>query len=421
VRRFGGYGSSDGKFGWIPEIRIVAGNKIAVLDSENGYRIQIFNPDGSFSSKIDNVGAYSFAIDNSGNYFFAGGGSKVQKRSSTGTLLQEFNLEGKIGNSVYGIALTANRIYLADRNNNRIAVLDTSGNFLTSWGRYGGSSNPSIFGLAADGQGNFYLGDFDRSEIRKYDSDWKLLKRFGSEGNGNGQLGGVRDLAVGANGTRLYALEQNNNRVQIFDLEGNYVGKFGGPGSGNGQFNMPSGIAVGKDGKVYVADRDNHRVQVFSSAGAHIGSFGTQGSFDGQFQSPYDVAAFANGDVAVADYGNKRVQIFDHEGKFLRKKNYYDLSREGLQGVQDQSDRNRPEFVFTTADGLLGVSAKTHTSTSSSTGSKWIYEYRNSYPVVLSDSQLNGIKAWMPPLNLSRKYEYSWRDTYYYEKQNPAI
>ena len=419
VRRFGGSGSSDGKFNSIYGIQIVAGNKIAVLGSSN--KIQFFNTDGTFSSMIEGLGnAYTFSIDGSGNYFFAGWGSKVQKRSSTGTLLQEFNLEGKIGSNVPGIALTANRIYLADYNNHRIAVLDGSGNFLTSWGRVGTSSTPSIFGLAADGQGNFYLGDFDHSEIRKYDSDWELLKRFGSEGNGNGQLGGVRDLAVGANGMRLYALEQNNNRVQIFDLEGNYVNKFGGPGSGNGQFYMPSGIAVGKDGKVYVADRDNHRVQVFSSAGAHIGSFGTQGSFDGQFQSPYDVAAFPNGDVAVADYGNKRVQIFDHEGKFLRKKNYLDLARVGMQGVHDDSGWSRPEFVFTTQDGLLGVSAKTYTYTSSYTGQKSIYEYRYSYPVVLSDSQLNGIKAWMPTGTLSEKNVGSSEEYHYYYNDNLA-
>ena len=176
VRRFGGYGSSDGKFGWIIDIQIVAGNKVAVLDSKNGYRMQIFNPDGSFSSKIENLNAFSFASDSSGNYFLAGWEYKVQKRSSTGALLQEFNLEGKIGR-IYGIAVTANRIYLADSPNHRIAVLDASGNFLTSWGRQGSASDPSIFGLALDGQGNSYLGDFDRSEIRKYDADWKLLKK----------------------------------------------------------------------------------------------------------------------------------------------------------------------------------------------------------------------------------------------------
>jgi DNA-binding beta-propeller fold protein YncE len=418
VRRFGGSGSSDGKFYWISDIQILEGSKIAVL---SGSRIQFFNLDGSFSSKIINIGdAYCFSTDSSGSYFLAGFGSKLQKRSSSGTLIQEFNLGGKIGIEVFGIAVTANRIYLADRNNNRIAVLDASGNFLRSWGRQGSASDPSIFGLAADGQGSFFLGDFDRSEIRKYDSEWKLLKKFGSDGNGNGQFAGVRDLAVGANGARLYALEQNNNRVQIFDLEGNYVTKFGGAGSGNGQFNMPGGIAVGKDGKVYVADRDNHRVQVFSTEGAYVGNFGTQGSFDGQFQSPYDVAAFPNGDVAVADYGNKRVQIFDHEGKFLRKRNYNELVREEFQGVQDTSDRNRPEFVFTTQDGLLGASANTHTEYQFQNDPKKITEIRYFYPVVLSDCLLKGIKAWMPTGTLDSKIINGSWEYHYYNNDNLA-
>jgi hypothetical protein len=255
-------------------------------------------------------------------------------------------------------------------------------------------------------------------EIRKYDANHQLLKKFGTQGSGDGQFSGVRELAIGAN-QKLYALDQNNNRVQIFDLEGNFLVKFGSSGPGNGQFSVPYGLAVGKDNKVYVADKDNHRVQIFDANGNFLSKFGTQGSFDGQFQSPYDVAAFPNGDVAVADYGNKRVQIFDHEGNFLRKRNYYDLAREGLQGIQDQSAINRPEFVFTTQDGLLGISAYSYLSTSTYNGQKSIYENRYSYPVVLSDSQLNGIKAWMPAGTLSSKSIYSSYE--YHEYYNPNL
>jgi sugar lactone lactonase YvrE len=416
VRHWGGYGEGDDKFYGINDIHIVAGNKLAVLS--NG-PIRVFNADGTLESKTDWISGYKMSVDAVGNYYLPSGGGMIRKYSSSGALLQEFNLEGKIGNNAYGLAVSDDKIYLTDYENHRINIIDTSGNFIAARGVRGSSNNASVYGLATDSLGNIYLADFDMGEIRKYDANHQLLKKFGTQGSGDGQFNGLRELAIGAN-QKLYALDQNNNRVQIFDLEGNFLVKFGSSGPGNGQFSVPYGLAVGKDNKVYVADKDNHRVQIFDANGNFLSKFGTQGSFDGQFQSPYDVAAFPNGDVAVADYGNKRVQIFDHEGNFLRKRNYYDLAREGLQGIQDQSAINRPEFVFTTQDGLLGISAYSYLSTSTYNGQKDIYESRYSYPVVLSDSQLNGIKAWMPAGTLSSKSVYSSSESYNYNNENLA-
>jgi sugar lactone lactonase YvrE len=417
VRHWGGYGEGDDKFYGINDIHIVAGNKLAVLS--NG-PIRVFNADGTLDSKTDSVNGYKMSVDAVGNYYLPSWGRKVFKYSSSGSLLQEFNLEGKIGNNAYGLAVSGDRIYFTDYDNHRINIIDTSGNFIAARGAYGNANTTSVYGLATDALGNIFLADFDMGEIRKYDANHQLLKKFGTQGSGDGQFNGLRELAIGAN-QKLYALDQNNSRVQIFDLEGNFLGKFGSSGSGNGQFSVPYGLAVGNDNKVYVADKDNHRVQIFDANGNFLSKFGTQGSFDGQFQSPYDVAAFPNGDVAVADYGNKRVQIFDHQGNFLRKRNYYDLAREGLQSIQgDSSDRNRPEFVFTTQDGLLGVSGFSQTYRSTYNGQKSIVEYRYSYPVVLSDSQLNGIKAWMPAGALSNKYIYSDNEQYNYNNPNLA-
>jgi DNA-binding beta-propeller fold protein YncE len=417
VRHWGGYGEGDDKFYDIGDIHIVAGNKLAVSDYN---RIRVFNADGTLDSKTDWISGYKMSVDAVGNYYLPSWGGMIRKYSSSGALLQEFNLEGKIGNQAYGLAVSDDKIYLTDYSNHRINIIDTSGNFIAARGTRGSSNDASAYGLATDSLGNIYLADFDMGEIRKYDANHQLLKKFGTQGSGDGQFNGLRELAIGAN-QKLYALDQNNNRVQIFDLEGNFLVKFGSSGPGNGQFSVPYGLAVGKDNKVYVADKDNHRVQIFDANGNFLSKFGTQGSFDGQFQSPYDVAAFPNGDVAVADYGNKRVQIFDHEGNFLRKRNYYDLAREGLPGIGgDSSDRNRPEFVFTTQDGLLGVSAMTYHQRESYNGQKWIYEYRYSYPVVLSDSQLNGIKAWMPAGALSNKYIYSDNEQYHYNNNNLA-
>jgi sugar lactone lactonase YvrE len=317
VRHWGGYGEGDDKFYSIAEIQIVAGNKLAVLDG-GGQIISVFNADGTFDYNTNYVSGYKMSVDATGNFYLPSWGGMVRKYSSSGALLQEFNFEGKIGSSAYGLAVSGDKIYLADYSNHRINIIDTSGNFIAARGVRGGMNEASAYGLATDSLGNIYLADFDMGEIRKYDANHQLLKKFGTQGSGNGQFSGVRELAIGPN-QKLYALDQNNSRVQIFGLEGNFLGKFGSSGSGNGQFSVPYGLAVGNDNKVYVADKDNHRVQIFDANGNFLSKFGKEGSFDGEFKSPMGLSISPDQKLAVADSGNRRIQIFDANGVYLTK------------------------------------------------------------------------------------------------------
>ena len=348
VRSWGGSGyNTDGKFSGINEIMMLSGNTLAVSD---GYRIQIFNTDGTFISKISNSYSYGSTMDSAGNYYLSLWDGKIQKLSSSGGLIQEFDLSSKIGNECYGLAVVGDKLYLADYSNNRINIVDTSGSFIAARGTQGSVNSASVYGIAVDAGGNTFLADFDMGEIRKYDSNYQFLKKFGTPGSGDGQFNGVCALAIGAN-QKLYALDQNNNRVQIFDLEGNFIGKFGAPGSGNGQLNVPSGLAVGKDNKVYVADRDNHRVQIFDANGVFISKFGKEGTFDGEFKSPSGLAFSPDNKLAVADTGNKRIQIFDSNGAYLTK--YLTL----INGGWDYYNQNfHVTNLCSTSDGLLSSS-----------------------------------------------------------------
>jgi WD40 repeat protein len=277
------------------------------------------------------------SVDAVGNYYLPSWGGMIRKYSSSGALLQEFNLEGKIGNNAYGLAVSGDRIYLTDYDNHRINIIDTSGNFIAARGVRGSSNDASVYGLATDSLGNIYLADFDMGEIRKYDANHQLLKKFGTQGSGNGQFSGVRELAIGPN-QKLYALDQNNSRVQIFDLEGNFLGKFGSSGSGNGQFSVPYGLAVGNDNKVYVADKDNHRVQIFDANGNFLSKFGKEGSFDGEFKSPMGLSISPDQKLAVADSGNNRIQIFDANGVYLTKYPYQSWSYTQVSRLAYSSD-----------------------------------------------------------------------------------
>jgi hypothetical protein len=108
-------------------------------------------------------------------------------------------------------------VYVADRENNRVVRLSSSGAFETAWG---------------------------------------------SLGSGAGQLNAPSGIATDAAG-RVLVLDGGNNRVQVFDGTGRYLARWGVRGAGQGEFSQPQAIAVDCAGGVYVADTNNNRVQRF--------------------------------------------------------------------------------------------------------------------------------------------------------------
>ena len=61
----------------------------------------------------------------------------------------------------------------------------------------------------------------------------------------------------------VYVADSWNHRIQVFDPQGRFLRKWGTEGEENGQFADPKGLATDGDGNVYVADSGNHRIQVF--------------------------------------------------------------------------------------------------------------------------------------------------------------
>ena len=122
-----------------------------------------------------------------------------------------------------------------------------------------------------------------------FDSQDKLIKRFGGQGSKNGQFEYPCDVAFDDNND-LYVTDSHNHRVQKFDTHGNYLLQFGGKGVNKGKLKYPIGIATHND-KVYVADRQNNRISVFQDNGKFCTVIGQQ-HLSQYFDITIDIASY---------------------------------------------------------------------------------------------------------------------------------
>jgi DNA-binding beta-propeller fold protein YncE len=106
-----------------------------------------------------------------------------------------------------------------------------------------------------------------------------------------------------------------NYKVQIFDGNGRFISRFGTQGDGSGDFGRPKGIAVDQDGNIYLADALFDTVQIFDREGNYMLNFGSVGNARGAFWMPSGLFIDSGGQIYVADSYNRRIQIFEHLGE----------------------------------------------------------------------------------------------------------
>jgi len=166
-------------------------------------------------------------------------------------------------------------IYVVDRGNNRIQVLDRRGRFLREWGGRG-----------------FAPGSFDSPSAIALDP---------------------------VSGT-LLVVDTLNHRVQRFDTSGKFLGSFGRLGSRDGDFNAPRDIAVDRKGNIYVADTGNNRIQKFDPSGRFLAAWGKFERRRGvQLENPVSVAYSDEGfgHIFALTSPDCRVQKFDIDGNLV--------------------------------------------------------------------------------------------------------
>ena len=142
----GSAGSKPGEFNFSRGVKVYH-NQVYVCDLENN-RVQVFDLElsfiTSFGSKSSGQGQFDrpndLAVDSQGNIYVSECNSnQVQVLDPNGRYLRQFGNKswpGKL-DQPGGIHIVHDCVYVSDSGNDRIAVFQLSGAFLTSFGKYG--------------------------------------------------------------------------------------------------------------------------------------------------------------------------------------------------------------------------------------------------------------------------------------------
>ena len=258
---------------------VVTKNKEFVIAENGANCVTILNRDGrivkSFGRKEKKKSQFTsprgVAISHDGHILVTDE-HRLQKLTFEGDFVKSVGSR-KTGNGCLqfndpvGIAVHPNtgQIYIADRYNHRIVILNNDLSYSNSFGSYGSESEQfnRPFSLDFDNEGYLYVVDANNHCIKKFTLTGQYISKFGSIGSSHGQLYVPTSITIDSNLKLLYVTELCNNRISVFDTNGCFIYCFGKHGEGEGEFNHPYFITVDSLSNLYVSDTWNNRLVVF--------------------------------------------------------------------------------------------------------------------------------------------------------------
>jgi DNA-binding beta-propeller fold protein YncE len=222
---------SEGKVAAIPEAHWTA---------DKSHYSAVYGPAG-----CDSCGAHSIRIDPQGNIWIVDApGHVIYKLSAEWKELMRLGTKGASGSDATHFNLPTDiafapdgSLYVTDGYGSaRVVKYSRDGEFLLQWGKRG--KGPGEFGLphnlVVDAQGRVYVTDRDNQRIEVFDANGKFLTEWSGTGGVSG-LAITKDQKIWAGGI-------------LRDLDGKVLGRLNGPGVAGGH-----GVAVTDSGEVYIA------------------------------------------------------------------------------------------------------------------------------------------------------------------------
>ena len=251
-----------------------------------------------------------------------------------------------------GIALDKKgNLYIADRNNSQIRMVNTDGIIINIAGTgaagYNGDSIPATsaklnrpYGIATDTIGNIYFCDDGNFRVRKIDT-FGIITTIAGTGtagyNGDSipaiaaEISGIAGTATDKYGN-VYFSDGDNNRVRKINSAG-IITTVAGTGlylyNGDNipaiaaNINTPYGVTVDRNGNIYIGEENGNRVRKVDTTGiistiagnGHLGYNGDNINADSaELDQPVGITVDDQGIAYIADAYNFRLRKVTTDG-----------------------------------------------------------------------------------------------------------
>ena len=222
-----------------------------------------------------------------------------------------------------GVHYKTGRIFIADRDNNRIQIFSRNGDYLSSITNdyfYNSKLTNDVKrprGICVY-QDKLFVTDEHRVSV--YELNGVLIKRKGSEGDGEGEFKIPFGLDVSMVNDNIYVCDYNNHRVQIFTEDLSFHSMLG-----IGVIKSPLAVKITKD-NIFVLDESDPCLFVFTSDHMLINRLITRGE-NKQTQYPADFTIDKGNNILISDLNNQCVLVFSSKGDKIQE-----IGRKG-QGI----------------------------------------------------------------------------------------
>ena len=229
LRLFGSYGSGCGHFNEPHGVAVDDGN-ILVVDIHN-YRIQKFTSDGMFITAVGKKGSKPLEFSNPLGIAIHPLNKKVYVADSDNHRIQILNPDltfsssfGSLGSDngrlkyPWDVAFdSTGNVYVADNWNHRIQVFTAEGEYLREFGKKGSGNGELNYpsSIAIDSDNVVYVAEYNNHRVSVFTREGKFMRLFGSKGRGSGQFLYPYGVAVFKNEV-VYVSDRGSNRLQYF-------------------------------------------------------------------------------------------------------------------------------------------------------------------------------------------------------------
>jgi len=202
----------------------------------------------------------------------------------------------------------AGDIIVGDPENHGLIKWNSEGKLLGRWGSFGAGAEEfnTPLGLAGDEDGRIYVADSGNHRVKILSPEGTLIKILGDPNIDPGRFNGPRAVAVV--GPTIFILDAA--RVQKFSREGAFQSAWTPQGPDGEPVENPLGLGVDEAGCVYLTESKSSRIFKFDSEGVPICVWGKAGMESGELGEPWGILDDGTGRIFVVERGNHRIQIF---------------------------------------------------------------------------------------------------------------